>query len=448
MDFHGVRMQGQIHIDKETTLPVWTAADEGRFIYVEADDTFYYGTSAGWESSFSFKNIAVGGQSNVAADSASDVLTLAGAGGLTITTDAVTDTITFTLDDDNVQRVTTDSGTAVPASYILAILGGEGIVTSSTGNNVVTVTAEDASTSNKGIASFDASDFNVAAGVVTIDDTTIVHQDLSGAGTHTHAEIDTHIDDANDVHGVTGDVVGTTDIQTLTNKTLTQPDIADLTLATHDHGSNAKGGNILNVPTIADFTNATHDHGSDAKGGNTLNKPTIADYTNAGHDHSGLTKGGRTLNIPILVEPVIDSFVNATHDHTSTVEGGFLTQKPMMIKMVDDVCSIGLETDYFIFPIPLEYNGMKIYQVEAFVSTVSSSGRPTYTLTNLTDATAILSTAVSIDVGEYTSYTSSAPSVVDAANALVSTGDRISISKTVIGTGELGDTLIISFRPV
>jgi hypothetical protein len=53
----------------------------------------------------SFSNIAVSGQSNVVADSAGDTLTLVAAGGMTITTASGTDTITFDsarLDDDNV----------------------------------------------------------------------------------------------------------------------------------------------------------------------------------------------------------------------------------------------------------------------------------------------------------------------------------------------------------
>jgi len=39
-----------------------------------------------------------------------------------------------------------------------------------------------------------------------------------------------------------GDIVGTTDSQTLTNKTLTSPTVADLTNMTHDHTSAAGGG--------------------------------------------------------------------------------------------------------------------------------------------------------------------------------------------------------------
>ena len=48
-----------------------------------------------------FKNIAVSGQSTVVADSNNDTLTLVAAGGMTITTNASTDTITFNPNDDN-----------------------------------------------------------------------------------------------------------------------------------------------------------------------------------------------------------------------------------------------------------------------------------------------------------------------------------------------------------
>jgi hypothetical protein len=72
----------------------------------------------------------------------------------------------------------------------------------------------------------------------------IVHQNISGAGTNTHAQIDSHIGASSAVHGVSGSVVGTSGAQTLASKTLTTPTIGDFTNAGHDH-SNAAGGGAL-----------------------------------------------------------------------------------------------------------------------------------------------------------------------------------------------------------
>ena len=60
----------------------------------------------------------------------------------------------------------------------LSIVGGEGVDTTITGN-LLTIAGEEASTSNKGVASFSSDNFAVSSGAVTIKDGGIVHAELA-----------------------------------------------------------------------------------------------------------------------------------------------------------------------------------------------------------------------------------------------------------------------------
>jgi len=77
-------------------------------------------------------------------------------------------------------QVAADSGSAtkLQAGKNFAVVGGEGVnttVSNSSGNITVTVAGEEASDSNKGVASFAAADFSVSSGAVSLVDLTVSH---------------------------------------------------------------------------------------------------------------------------------------------------------------------------------------------------------------------------------------------------------------------------------
>ena len=109
-------------------------------------------------------------------------------------------------------------------------------------------------------------------------------------------EANDHIEASSAVHGLTGTVVGTTDTQTLSAKTLTTPTVNGATLT----------GTVTSTATLT---------------GGTVNATTLQQ----GGIQAVTTTDSQTLTNKTLTTPTIASFVNATHDHTTSAGGGALS---------------------------------------------------------------------------------------------------------------------------
>jgi hypothetical protein len=143
-----------------------------------------------------------------------------------------------------------DSGTDTVAllTDTLTFSGGEGIDTAVT-NNTVTISAEDATDSNKGVASFDATDFTVTTGDVTLNAERV--QDITGAMVtgNTETLITVTYQDADG----TIDFVVDNDLANYSNTNsafITASSTSTLTNKTFD--ANGSGNSLSNVE-VADF---------------------------------------------------------------------------------------------------------------------------------------------------------------------------------------------------
>lgn len=133
---------------------------------------------------------------------------------------------------------------------------------------------------------------------------TVVH----GVSARDHREAQQHIAATDGVHGLApaSSVVGTTDTQTLANKTLSSPTITNASISAPSVTSGSWSGGT--------FTTATVD-------GPTISTPTI---TNGSWSTGSLS--GATLTTATLTAPTIADFTNADHDHSTAAKGGNVPQ--------------------------------------------------------------------------------------------------------------------------
>ena len=202
------------------------------------------------------------------------ILTTDGSGNLSFSNPAAS---SFTLAADS------GSNDTFNTSETLTFTGGEGIDTA-VSDNTITISAEDASDTNKGIASFDATDFTVSSGDVTLNSERI--QDIAGAmfSSNTETLITATYQDAD----------GTIDL------------VVDNDLANYD---NTNSG-FITASSTDTLTNKTFD----ANGtGNSISNIEVADLASGvlDTDLSSVSASDDTLASAKAIKAYVDSQVTA-----------------------------------------------------------------------------------------------------------------------------------------
>lgn len=115
------------------------------------------------------------------------------------------------------------------------------------------------------------------------------------------------------------------------------------------------------------------------------------------------------------------------------------------IKVFADDAVLTTGDSKFVFVITDDLESHVLIEAQAFVSTVASAAVTTVQIRNVVAVVDMLTTPITIDVGLFSSYVSTVPSLVDPATSSVTTGDLVAIDCDIAGTGSMGLGVILKF---
>lgn len=97
------------------------------------------------------------------------------------------------------------------------------------------------------------------------------------------------------------------------------------------------------------------------------------------------------------------------------------------------------------FTIPSQLNGAKLTDADAAVYTAGTAGTVSVRVYNVTDSQNMLTTNITIDANELTSYSAAAAPAINTTYDTVATGERIAIFVVSAGSGTKGLDAILTF---
>lgn len=201
---------------------------------------------------------------------------------------------------------------------------------------------------------------------------------------------------------------------------------------TTDLASPASGDEIL----VADISNSNAIRKTDLQ--------TAVD--NAISSASTSTSGAVELATSAETTTGTDTSRAVTPDGLAGSDYGKRVIEAQIVGGATDV-STGDGAGNFRFFVPEELDGYNLVNAHAAVVTAGTTGTTDIQLHNVTDSVDMLSTKITIDSGEKTSYTAATPPSIDGTNDDVATGDEIRVDvDAVSSTAPKGLSIILTFQ--
>lgn len=150
----------------------------------------------------------------------------------------------------------------------------------------------------------------------------------------------------------------------------------------------------------------------------------------------------------------LNKIEQAIYDLFVAIEAPVTDDTLIYLKILSDTEVWAVGNGRIYFPVPPELNGAVLVNAQAYCMTPSTSGTPTVQLargrrgtpTSAPTWVDMLSTAITIDVGEYSSTDDATQRVINTANDDVATRDVIRIDIDGAGTGTKGLDVSMVFR--